>query len=318
MHNTNLHTSIIAKQVYGESPVTQDSWLNYAYALLTIAGADGEVSQAEFEWITNEFLVIIEAPEEFKEQLKQFNYTEASLEKVLKKIKFNASINYKRALLYDAIKMANADDEYSSDEKKAVQKASELLEIPIYVARTIEGLVNTERSLQYMRRSIFQVDNSATSVKTNASLKALLGITAVTDDIQQEYGEALMIIAGADGIVSEGERNWYLNEFVPTAKTPPEIVEKVLSFDFRRASLKDYLEKLGTFKHINFNRTLVYNGIRMAKADGDYAKEEQEAIMQSGKPLQVPENMISTMEYLINTEENIEKMRKTLFFEKKW
>jgi len=317
MPNSYLHTSIIARQVYGESPVAKDSWLNYAYALLTIAGADGEVAHAEFAWLTSEFLAIIEAPTEFKEKIKEFDYKNASLSKLIGKTKFNASINYKRALLYDAIKMANADDQYSTDERQAVKKASELLEIPIYVARTIEGLVNTERSLQYMRKSIFQVDDSAKSIETNASLKAILGITAVTDEIQQEYGEALMIIAGADGVVSEGEKKWYLEEFVPTAQTPPDIVEKVLNFDFRRASLKDYLEKLSAYKHIDFRRTLVYNGIKMAKADGDYAKEEQDAIMQSGKLLQVSENMISTMEYLINTEENIEKMRKTLFFDKK-
>ncbi len=317
MQHNNLHTSIIAKQTYGQDSLQEDAWLSYAYALLAIAGSDGEVSQPEFDWLLNDFLAVIGVSAEFKEKVKAFDYKKANLESVLEKIQFKSHINYRRALLYDAIRMAHADDQYSADEKQAVQKAAELLDVPIYVARTIEGLVNTERSLQYMRRSIFQVNEISQSEQTNPALKALLGIPSVTDELQKDYGEALMIIAGADGVVSEGERKWYLEEFVPVAQTSEEVVEHVLSFEFRRASLRDYIEKLDQYKHINFNRTLIYNAIKMSKADGDYAREEQEAILQSGKILQVSENMISTMEYLINTEDNIEKMRKTLFFETK-
>ncbi len=311
----SLHTSFIAKQFYGQDIVSEDSWIHYAYALLIITGADGNVSQPEFEWLTKDFLAAIGLTGEYQEKLRKFDYRKANLEEVCEQINFSTTINYRRALLYDAIRMANADDEYTPDEKKAVLRAANLLGVPIYVARTIEGLVNTERSLQYMRRSIFQVNDEIEGIETNAALKALFGITNVTDEIQQDYGEALMVIAGADGEVSAAELGWYLNEFVPVAKTPPEIVAHVRSFDFRRASLKSYIEKLTQYKHINFNRTLIYNAIKMSKADGEYAREEQAAILQSGKILQVPESMISTMEYLINTEENIDKMRRTLFFE---
>ena len=44
----------VAPNFYGMSMVPKDSWKEYGFALLTIAGSDGEVSDPELEWLTIE------------------------------------------------------------------------------------------------------------------------------------------------------------------------------------------------------------------------------------------------------------------------
>ena len=50
MHDILLEPSIV-KTIYGSETISVDSWLNYAYALLIVAGADGEVSEGERNWL---------------------------------------------------------------------------------------------------------------------------------------------------------------------------------------------------------------------------------------------------------------------------
>ena len=313
-----IRSSIMAKVIYGCDKVADSSWLNYAYSLLIIAGADGRVSKEEMNWLLEDFLAIIEAPPSFKELLLGFDYQKNNLEELLPEISFDMEINYKRVLLYDAIKMARADDEYAEEERNAVQKAAKLLGIPDYMAKTIEGLVSTEKSLEEIRRSIFEFeydddDKSKEQTRTSPMLRYVYGLERADEITQLYYGYALMIIAGADGLVSEDERNWYLNRFAKAAKTPIHLIRKIKDYDFSQGNLSEVVSHLSSDKTINFPRTLLYNAIQMARADGEYAEEEKKAVKKAAGLLSIPESITSTMDYLVDTEEKIEKMRKTLF-----
>ena len=48
-----LPASEFLKKNLGISEIPTEAYLNYGYALLAIAGADGEVSEAEFNWLVN-------------------------------------------------------------------------------------------------------------------------------------------------------------------------------------------------------------------------------------------------------------------------
>ncbi|MDW7691620.1 TerB family tellurite resistance protein [Flammeovirgaceae bacterium SG7u.111] len=315
--------STAAKTIYGIEDVPSDTWLNYAYALLVIAGSDHEVSSAEMKWLMSDFIAIINAPEDFIKEVKAFDFKKASLESILPNIKFNVDINYKRVLLYDAIKMAYADDVYAESEKKAVISAAKLLNVPVFLANTLEGLVRTEKSIETTRKSIFEVETldweelrSKPGVemrKTTPLVKQTFGIEETTDAIDLNYGYALMIIAGADGVVSEAEKNWYKNEFARMYKTPDHIIEKVLAVDFKELRLEKVISDLSSDISINHAKTLLYSSIKMARADQDYAEEEKEAVRKAAEHLHIPSNIANTMNYLIDAENKIEKMRKTLF-----
>ena len=320
--NKVIKATSAAKAIYGFVEVSTDSWLNYAYALLTIAGADDELAEAEMNWILDDFAGMLNVPEDFIEEIKKFDYKAANLEEIIKKISFNVQINYKRALLYDAIKMSSADNDYSEDEKNAVRRSAEFLDVPIYLAKTLEGLVNTEKSIEATRRSIFELDdfkleNLRASIEglkpTTNFVRNTYGIGVTSDEIQLNYGYALMFIAGADNHISEKEISWYKNEIATLSKVPEYIVEKVINVDFKELNIGEIINNFPRNISSSFAKSLLYNSIKMARADDDYPQAEKNAVLQTAELLNIQENIANTMNYLIDAEEKVEKMRKTLF-----
>jgi len=226
--------------------------------------------------------------------------------------------------VYDAIKMSRADDVFADTEKEAVEKTANILRVPIYLARTIEGLVSTEKSLESTRKSIFEVDRLSSSViqnvfeistqkDTSILVKHTYGIGKTTDEVQLYYGYALMIITGADGMVSAEERKWYREVYAVDEYIPDEIVEKVLACDYKNLDLEEVLNHLKADISINFKRTLLYNSIKMAHADAVYANEERLAVSKTARLLNIDLNIAHTIEYMIDTENKVDLMRKKLF-----
>ncbi|RAM53159.1 MAG: hypothetical protein C6Y22_02355 [Hapalosiphonaceae cyanobacterium JJU2] len=160
MSNTKevLPASEFLKKNLGISEIPVEAYLNYGYALLAIAGADGEVSEAEFNWLLNHQR-LAGAPEEVIEKYKTFEYKKADLETLLTKITVDVSTWSKsRSLLYHAIQMARADDNYSREEQKAVKKAANLLKVEDDIALALNRLVETEEAVTALRKALLQTE----------------------------------------------------------------------------------------------------------------------------------------------------------------
>ena len=146
------------KKNLGISEAPLEAYLNYGYALLVIAGADGEVSEAELNWLLNHQR-IVGAPEEAIEKYKTFEYKNADLENLLSKITVDVSTWSKsRTLLYHAIQMARADNNYSLEEQKAVKKAAKLLKVEDDIALALNRLVDTEEAITALRKALLQTE----------------------------------------------------------------------------------------------------------------------------------------------------------------
>ncbi|MBE8997350.1 TerB family tellurite resistance protein [Nostoc sp. LEGE 12447] len=146
------------KKNLGISEAPAEAYLNYGYALLAIAGADGEVSEAELNWLLNHQR-IVGAPEELIEKYKTFEYKNADLENLLSKITVDVSTWSKsRSLLYHAIQMSRADNDYSIEEQKAVKKAAKLLKVEDDVALALNKLIETEEAVTALRKALLQTE----------------------------------------------------------------------------------------------------------------------------------------------------------------
>lgn len=153
-----LPASEFLKKSLGISEIPTEAYLNYGYALLAITGADGEVSEAEFNWLVNHQR-LAGAPEEVIAQYKTFNYKNADLEAILTKISVDVSTWSKsRSLLYHAIQMARADENYSIEEQKAVKKAAKLLKVEDDIALALTRLVETEDAVTSLRKALLQTE----------------------------------------------------------------------------------------------------------------------------------------------------------------
>jgi uncharacterized tellurite resistance protein B-like protein len=314
-----LEGSALAKAISGHKYIDEESVLNYCYALLNVAGAD-DISDSELEWLMDEFIGILGLDDEkYRALFKAYRPRLNSITKVIDKVQFKLSFDFKTALIYDALKMALADQHLAQEELDEFKNAATLLEIPLSTTRTIEGLVRTERSLLTLQHALFEVsehNSDGSSADANRMYRFTMGTRSAPYELQILYGKALLCIAGADDEVSEEERDWFFKIFLPEAKPLPEVVAELKDFDGveNKGKLLEYTSELSSFTtDINFNRTLLYNAIRMAKADGDYADDEKEAVQNTANWLNQPKEMATTLEYLINMEDNVYKLRTALF-----
>lgn len=153
-----VNFSEFLKTNLGISNAPYEAVLNYGYALLTIAGADEEVSEAELNWLIDHQCKV-GAPEEIIEAYKTFDYKNANLESLLSKISVDVSTWSKsRTLLYHAIQMSHADRDYSAQEQAAVQKAAKLLKVEDDIALSIGRLVAAEEAITALRKALLQTE----------------------------------------------------------------------------------------------------------------------------------------------------------------
>jgi uncharacterized tellurite resistance protein B-like protein len=134
--------------------VSLDVAKNYCGALLTIAGADGEVADDELAWFIDE-QIMVGAPDEVIQAIKEFDWQNANLEELVQSLHYDFDLNARRILLYQAIKMSSADGEYHPKEREAVWKAAEMLQVEAEAVRSLEILVEMENSVARMRYNLF-------------------------------------------------------------------------------------------------------------------------------------------------------------------
>lgn len=324
-----IQASPIAKSIYGYTSASLDSWCNYGYALLIIAGADGEVSDQEINWLLNVHEKMLEAPGEVIEALSTFDFSQIALEDVLPKIAFDVPIDYRRTLIYDAIKMSYADCKFSADERKAVHKAARLLNVAPEIRETIEEIINMERATEKMRRLILHTDKAYQELGLTVEIEIMnnlsLFLQSDCDGLSQSgvdslvnYGKALLLVANADNHTSEKEIAWLKEYFMTIDEAGEDALEELENWDHNSANLTEVLFLLdteGLQENIrsSLRRTLLYNAIQMAKADDSYTLSEHQSIETMRHLLHIDCLTARMIHGLVETEESIETMRKTIF-----
>ncbi|MEM7298682.1 MAG: hypothetical protein AAF391_10510 [Bacteroidota bacterium] len=139
------------------------------------------------------------------------------------------------------------------------------------------------------------------------------GMSLVPRESWEKYGQALLTIAGSDGDVSEPELNWLVSDAAQAVGVSDEVVQAWRSFDFENGDLVEIFEDINTLGAVNFNKLLIYDAIRMASADGEYAEDEKEAVFQAANLLKVKQEDLLSIEALIEMEYALDKMRINIF-----
>jgi uncharacterized tellurite resistance protein B-like protein len=138
------------KQYNLTGEVSVDVGVNYLEALIVLASADGDLAEAELKWLTDE-QVMLGAPTELIEEIKKFDWKNADLDKLLAGISYDFPIDAKRTMIYQAIKMASADKDFHHQERSAIRKAAEKLQVPADVVHALEHLVEMEHAVDKLR-----------------------------------------------------------------------------------------------------------------------------------------------------------------------
>jgi uncharacterized tellurite resistance protein B-like protein len=131
----------------------QSAIFYFCCALMVISGADGQVSRAEERWLLDVFARSEKLDPQLIDLLRSFEYRAVRLEELMPFIQTDYMAS--EALLYTGIKMSRADTVYHSAERRYVHRAAELLGVPMDIAMTLEGLVDTEEHLEKARKHLF-------------------------------------------------------------------------------------------------------------------------------------------------------------------
>ena len=144
----------IAPNFYGITMVPKESWKQYGFALLTIAGADGDVSDPELEWLTIECAEAVGVEEEIVAEWEEFDYDLADLQEIFHSFNSKSYGNFNKLLIYDAIRMSSADGAYTQEEKDCVHETAKILKVNKDTVMAIESLVDLEHAANKLRLTI--------------------------------------------------------------------------------------------------------------------------------------------------------------------
>ena len=144
----------IAPTFFGITMVPEASWREYGYALLTIAGSDGEVSEPELEWLTVECAQAVGVDEDIIADWEEYDFEEGELEEIFHSFNSKSFANFNKLLIYDAIRMSSADGEYASDERDQVNHAAQILKVSMETVMAIEALVDLEIAANKLRLTL--------------------------------------------------------------------------------------------------------------------------------------------------------------------
>ncbi|WP_436514443.1 hypothetical protein [Ekhidna sp. To15] len=144
----------IAPTFFGITMVPESSWREYGYALLTIAGSDGEVSEPELEWLTVECGKAVGVDDGIIADWEEYDFEEGDLEEIFHAFNTKSFANFNKLLIYDAIRMSSADGEYASDERDQVNHAAQILKVPMETVMAIEALVDMELAANKLRLTL--------------------------------------------------------------------------------------------------------------------------------------------------------------------
>ncbi|MEM8894270.1 MAG: TerB family tellurite resistance protein [Bacteroidota bacterium] len=145
----------IAPIFYGISMVPKHHWESYGYALLAIAGADGDVSDPEMDWLLKDLAEGVSVPDEVVAAWEDYNFEGADLEEIFMSFNVHSTVNFAKLLVYDAIRMASADDDFADDERDSMAEAARILRLSPEVMLSIEALVDLEKAADKLRVTLF-------------------------------------------------------------------------------------------------------------------------------------------------------------------
>jgi len=154
-----VEASIYAKRHYNiSSSLDYAALSNYFEALLSVASADDELGEEELGWLIEEQRMLLITSEQvfdnLAELIKTFDWKNIDLNTVLDDIRENFPMTTKRILLYQAIKMSQADKVYHQKERATTWEIAKTIGLSSDVVRAIENLVSVENHMDRLRHAL--------------------------------------------------------------------------------------------------------------------------------------------------------------------
>lgn len=214
--------------------------------VLSIAATDGNLSSRERET----FLGILRGygvPDDELDALRSFVPTSLVIERVVG----GQKPSFLRCLIYDAVRTARVDG-FAEPERMATVRISQKLGLETGLVTAIESILTIEDATRRARHRLLAAPEMG----------------SLSRDFLSRIGKATLIVAGADGELTQAEMRWFLGHMA-ALRAPGDLLEEFRSYDPRWAHLSDVLDD----RLKPFARTIVFDALRTARADGISTRE---------------------------------------------
>ena len=145
-------------------------------------------------------------------------------------------------------------------------------------------------------------------MQTQKSLSLRPVATTFPRSVLEPYGYAVLAIGGADGDLAKSERDLFIAEG-RSRGVPEETLAAWARFDWQGADLPALLNELRPQLTEASARHLLFDAIRVARADGDYSLEERYAVDTAARALAVDPNIVRALTGLAEMEEALVRLR---------
>jgi uncharacterized tellurite resistance protein B-like protein len=148
----------------------------------------------------------------------------------------------------------------------------------------------------------------------NLSKKSMetYGIASIDKGALLACGKLILLTAGGDGEISKPEMDWFLENF-KTDGAPQDVIDILSKFDFAKSKAEDIIKEIPGGLSLYQSKIVLYNAVKMAYADHEYALGEHQTVARIGKLLGVNSATIKMIECLVAIEVSADKLRLALF-----
>jgi tellurite resistance protein len=263
-----------------------------------IAGADGSLSRTEREALEASARVW-GAPPEAAKMIGGFNLQVETVESLASKVPRGLA----GTLLYDGIRIASVDG-FHDKERQASIRAAKAIGFEATIVPGIVALLRVENALATTRVQLLNIPSDVSNVGKGPA------IPGNADATKREYGvvgpipreglvaisKALLSIAAGDSELTEAELRWYVGQSRSLA-IPDDVIEETMKADLVGVPF----ERIMTPEMRPFARSILFDGIRCASADG-YAARERELAHRAAKRLGLTEDYVIGVENQLHAE----------------
>lgn len=135
-------------------------------------------------------------------------------------------------------------------------------------------------------------------------VRQTFGVTfPLTPALREKVGKAILVVAGADGALSDTEMDYFLG-LARTWGASDAQLEAFQKFDYRAARLADLLDA----ETRPLARIILYEAVRIARSDG-FAANEREAAARAAKMLGLDAHIVVDIEALLGIEDAVRAAR---------
>ncbi|HVL49195.1 MAG TPA: hypothetical protein VM889_11610 [Candidatus Thermoplasmatota archaeon] len=297
--------AIRLRDLYGVTgPVPVETGVKVAKAILAVAAADGDVTEAETAWLFGSFRAL-GAPDDAVEALLKFDPRSADLKEILDE----EVAPFARLVVHDAIRVARADG-LAGREREAARRAARLVGVDAEVVLAIESLLAVDDALRAARAVQLgagePVDFGSPAARStpNVFVRERFGTRGEPSRATVEkLARAVLAVASADGALSVGERGWFRSTLRAYGMLPPAI-EQLLNQDPGSHDVADALD--ATLRPLA--RVVLYEAMHTARADGLAGSERERAVIMAER-LGLDAGVVAGLEGIILLEDALRSAR---------